>query len=380
MEIRARYFIVGLFVLAVIAASVGFVYWLYNAGGLGHRAVYQVRFTGSVSGLSPGSEVTFNGVKVGEVTAVDISVDAPADVIVTIGVDANTPVRADTVVGMAFQGLTGTPAVSLTGGSPSAPSPSGAPPLLVADSAALKDLTQSARDALNQLSAILTENAEPLGDAIANIDTFSEALARNTDNLDAIVEGLVRLTGGGAARGENITYDLTAPVAFPADLQIPPRQLTVPSPSAVVVLNTQRIVVEQPDGALIPVFPEVRWADSVPLLVQARVIQGLENAGFTQVGTDFSAVSGDLKLVIDVRAFQLRTDPSPMAEVAFMAKVVDGVGRVVDARLFAASAAAAADDDPAVAAAALDRAFLTAATETIVWAIETMTAAAATDP
>ncbi len=50
MEIRARYFLIGLFVLAVIAAGVGFVYWLYNTGGLVKRADYLVSINGSVIG------------------------------------------------------------------------------------------------------------------------------------------------------------------------------------------------------------------------------------------------------------------------------------------------------------------------------------------
>jgi len=376
MEIRARYFLIGLFVLAVIAGAVGFVYWLYAIGGLTERTAYQVRFTGSVSGLSPGSEVTFNGVQVGEVVGVEISPDDPADVIVVVAIDARIPVRSDTKVGMAFQGLTGTPTVALTGGSPSAPPPTGDPPLLVADSAALKDLTESARDTLAQLSDILTDNAEPLTNAIANIDTFSDALARNAENLDVIVEGLVRLTGGGASRGDTIAYDLTAPTGFPASVERPSMQLTVPSPTAVVVLDTQRILIEHDDGALVPAFEDVRWADSVPLLVQARVIEGLENAGFTAVGTDFSAVSGDDQLAIDLRAFQVRAGPAPTAYVAFMAKVVDSFGQVIDARLFTASEPAAAVDDPALAAAALDRAFGRAASELVVWALATMSAGA----
>ena len=31
MEIRARYFVIGLFVLAVVGAAVGFIYWLYRS-------------------------------------------------------------------------------------------------------------------------------------------------------------------------------------------------------------------------------------------------------------------------------------------------------------------------------------------------------------
>ena len=35
METRAPYVLIGLFVLAAIAAVFGFVYWLHNTGGLG---------------------------------------------------------------------------------------------------------------------------------------------------------------------------------------------------------------------------------------------------------------------------------------------------------------------------------------------------------
>ena len=51
MEIRARYVQMGAFTLAVLVAGFAFVYWLNNAGSLRDRAVYRVRFEGSVSGL-----------------------------------------------------------------------------------------------------------------------------------------------------------------------------------------------------------------------------------------------------------------------------------------------------------------------------------------
>ena len=71
METRARYALIGLFMLAVILASFGFVYWLENKGGFAERKTYQVRFQGSVSGLLIGSAVLFNGIRVGEVTNSD---------------------------------------------------------------------------------------------------------------------------------------------------------------------------------------------------------------------------------------------------------------------------------------------------------------------
>ena len=38
MEIRARYMLIGAFVLAFAVGMFGFVYWIKNTGGLGQRA------------------------------------------------------------------------------------------------------------------------------------------------------------------------------------------------------------------------------------------------------------------------------------------------------------------------------------------------------
>ena len=67
MEFNARYAITGVFAIAVIAAVLGFVYWLRDEGGFGAQTQYLVRFTVPVSGLATGSGVLFNGIKVGEV-------------------------------------------------------------------------------------------------------------------------------------------------------------------------------------------------------------------------------------------------------------------------------------------------------------------------
>ena len=65
METRARYALIGLFTVAVVLAGFAFVYWIENAGGLGQRTAYRVRFDGTVSGLLVGSNVLFNGIRVG---------------------------------------------------------------------------------------------------------------------------------------------------------------------------------------------------------------------------------------------------------------------------------------------------------------------------
>src|SRR3954469_357889 len=120
METRAPFAVIGGFVLAGIVAIFGFVYWLNNTGGLGPRTSYHVQFEGSVSGLLVGAAVLFNGIRVGEVTNLGLAPDNPRRVNATISVTATTPVRADTRIGLEFQGLTGVPVIALEGGSSAA--------------------------------------------------------------------------------------------------------------------------------------------------------------------------------------------------------------------------------------------------------------------
>ncbi len=260
----------------------------------------------------------------------------------------------------------------MSGGSPSSPPPqgvNGGPPLLVADAASIKDMTTSAREALTKLNDILSENAAPVKDAIANIDTFSAALARNSDKVDTIIAGLEKFVGGGN-KPETVSYELTAPSRFPDIPAIPTSQLSVSAPTTVVALDSQRITIKNADG-LVPAFENFRWADSIPLLVQSRLIQGYENADYTLVGTDASGIASDYQLLINIRRFELdTTTATPTAEVAMMAKIMDLGGQVVDAKLFAASAPVAATDKPEVIAAGLNSAFDKAATDLIVWSLD----------
>lgn len=380
MEIRARYLLIGLFVLAAAAATVGFIYWLSNTGGLGERTAYSVRFDGPVAGLMRGSEVHFNGIKVGEVTGLGLVADSPESVMATIAVDRTVPIRADTRVGLDFRGLTGTATVALTGGSMEAPevaSVDGALPLLVADPAALKDMTQSARDVLASIDAILAENREALRDAIADFSVFSAALARNADRIDGLLAALERFAGGGSET-PTVNFDLSIPdVPAPADYPI--GQLAVVEPTTVVAFDTQRIMIEA-DGGDVAAFPDTRWADSLPLLFQSRFIQSFENAGYLRVANDLAGIAGDYQLLLDLRRFRIATAAEPSAEVAFSAKLVDSGGTVVAARLFEMSRPAESIEEAAAAAAALDAVFGEASTELVVWSLAAMVEAEAAEP
>jgi phospholipid/cholesterol/gamma-HCH transport system substrate-binding protein len=367
MEVRARYIQVGAFTLAAIAAGFVFVYWLNNASGLRDRTLYRIRFETPVAGLLGGSAVLFNGVRVGEVTALQLNTQNPREVTVTIAVEPPTPVRADTHADIDFQGLAGAPVISLKGGNAASPplaASGGEPPMLVADAAAGQSLTQAARDALRRLSGIMADNAEPLQASITNLNTFSAALARNSDKLDGIVAGLERMTGGGR-KAPTVYYDLTAPRAFPPAAKASSVQLVVPEPTALVAIDAQTILI-RPAPVEATAQPGL-WSDSLPKLVQARLIDAFDNAGYLRgVARSAEGFAADHKLLIDIRAFQLTAGPEPSAEVEFSAKIVTAKGVVTGSRVFR-STASAKSADTAGAAAALDAAFGPAARDLVVW-------------
>ena len=198
METRANYALVGLFTLAVIAAAFGFVYWFRSAGSAGDRVPYRLVFSGSVSGLSKGAAVRFNGIRVGEVTAVELVPDDPSRVLATIEVDPKTPVKTDTRARLEFQGLTGVASVQLSGNQGNAtalmnPDGKGAPTIF-ADRSDFQDLMETAQrlagkidGIVNRVDKILADGEAPFNNTLRNIEGVSRALNENSPGISAFI-------------------------------------------------------------------------------------------------------------------------------------------------------------------------------------------------
>jgi phospholipid/cholesterol/gamma-HCH transport system substrate-binding protein len=192
METRANYALIGVFTLMVIAAAFGFVLWFSGAEKPGGRTTYKIIFTGSISGLSEGGVVLFNGVRVGAVTKIDLLPQDPSRVFALIDVDAKVPVRADTKARLEYTGLTGVASVALTGGAldaPPLPATQG-PAVIVADHSEYQDLVETARRVATQASEFFTktnrlidDNAASVTASLKNAEKFSDALAANSDGL-----------------------------------------------------------------------------------------------------------------------------------------------------------------------------------------------------
>jgi len=193
METRANYALIGAFTLAVILAGFGFVFWL--SGGSSRQVAQGVRivFSGSVGGLSRGSSVTFNGIKVGEVTKLSFSPADPERVVARVSVDPATPLKTDSHVSLGYQGLTGASFVQIWGGSAQAKNLLETPEndrVMLAERSTVQDIMEGAQRVLARVDGavatidqVVKDNAKSVETTARNIEAFSNVLAENKDGV-----------------------------------------------------------------------------------------------------------------------------------------------------------------------------------------------------
>ena len=221
METRANYVLIGAFTLAAVVGAFLFIMWIAGYGAPGGHRNYQVVFKGSVSGLSNGANVLFNGLRVGEVTHLTFSRSDPHQVVADIDVNSDAPIDRNTKARLETQGLTGAAAVALLGSpnpGPELVGENGRPPIIYAEQTMqLQDILDNvgaisvrATSVLDDADKILTDNSEPVRSAIANVDQFSKALADNASGVDAALKSVGEIgkqIGPLAARLQTLSDD-----------------------------------------------------------------------------------------------------------------------------------------------------------------------------
>jgi phospholipid/cholesterol/gamma-HCH transport system substrate-binding protein len=193
METRANYVIVGLFTMLVLAAAFTFIYWVARFDENSGLVPLNIKIEGSVTGLGEGSDVLFNGIKIGKVNKVVFDKDDPRVVYAITSVKGETPIRADTTAAIGSQGLTGVSYISLRGGSPTASlllGGDGVPEIEAAPSA-VGDILETVRAVAGRADTMMTslddfmkEVRGPATQSVKNIETFSASLAKNAEGVD----------------------------------------------------------------------------------------------------------------------------------------------------------------------------------------------------
>jgi phospholipid/cholesterol/gamma-HCH transport system substrate-binding protein len=203
METKANYTIVGFFTVLVIAAAFGFVYWMAEYGRSGPMAELIVRIPGSANGLSVGSPVRFNGIQVGSVQTLSIDADDPQYSLAFTEVRSDAPIYPSTKAALEIQGLTGAAYIELSGGRKEDKNilqqalESGKRAVIVADQSSVTNLLATAdkildraNDAVGDVQGFVRDARGPLTKTLQNAETFSDALAKNSGNIDSFLQSV----------------------------------------------------------------------------------------------------------------------------------------------------------------------------------------------
>ena len=192
METKANYLMIGGFVLGVLVLAFIFVFWMSNFAGGGKR--YTIVFESSVAGLTTGSSVGFNGIKVGEVQSFALDPQDARKVQVLISVRDDTPIRQNSHATIQSMGLTGGSGIQITPGTPdseilvaTAEDPI---PVIQADPGSGQGVFEAGSAALNnanvfisKLNALLDQNEKAISTTMTNVEQFTTMLAEKKEDI-----------------------------------------------------------------------------------------------------------------------------------------------------------------------------------------------------
>jgi phospholipid/cholesterol/gamma-HCH transport system substrate-binding protein len=211
METRSNYILVGAVTLAMLVGLLIFTVWI---AGLSNKETkcYDIYFTEAVGGLNKGSNVTFSGVPVGQISKISLLPERPEFIWVRIQVERDTPVLQGTTASIHGVGFTGVSEIQLAGAARGAQpisqaGPQGCP-VIPSSTSGLGALLNSAPeliDRIQRLTERLTEllsdkNQNSISDILENLDRTSRVLADRAPELgQAITEARVAVRNAGAA-------------------------------------------------------------------------------------------------------------------------------------------------------------------------------------
>lgn len=200
MEAKTNYTIVGIIVLLLTAGVLLAILWLSAGFNSKSYSYYTVYLREAASGLNGDSPVKFNGVQVGNVSAIKLNKNDPRQVEITLSIEEGTPITTSTSATLISQGITGVTYVGLSAASddltplekmPGEPYPviPAKPSLFNQLDAVLKEASDSINSASKEVKRIFTEeNAKYVRLTLSNMERFSEVMANNSSSIDSALK------------------------------------------------------------------------------------------------------------------------------------------------------------------------------------------------
>ena len=150
--------------------------------------------------------------------------------------------------------------------------------------------------------------------------------------------------------------------------------LSIARPDALAGLDTQRIAIVRPPATL-DYYADTAWADRVPDLVQASLVQAFQNSGrIDAVASDSDGARADYILSTDLLDFEARYDQPdgiPVAVVRIGVKLIGVLKRNIAGSFEAVEEVPASQNSVEAAVAALDEALGRALAKIVAWALDT---------
>lgn len=188
METRAHYVAVGAFVLALVFLAFTAVLWLAGTQFAVSYDHYDIFFKGPVTGLSKGAAVDYNGIRVGQVSDIEIDPNNVEQIRVTAEIKSDVVIKEDAAANVETNILSGVSYILITRGTQEAKQ-------LTAHEGQRYPVIRARRSTLASISARGPQLLEKLDDILDDVEDLlndhnREVFAETLDHLEKVTGAL----------------------------------------------------------------------------------------------------------------------------------------------------------------------------------------------
>ncbi|STY29794.1 Mammalian cell entry related domain protein [Legionella wadsworthii] len=204
MESKTNYTIVGVVVLILLVGLVATMLWLSVGFNQKKYNTYTIYMHEAASGLTQDAPVKYNGVQVGYVKEIKLNQSDPRQVEILLDIEEGTPITTSTYATLNSQGITGVTYIGLSASTsdltpilkmPDEPYPviPAKPSVFNQLDSILKKVSEDVGVVSDEAKRIFNEeNAKHIRHILANMDVFTQDLAKNGKNIDVFMDNLAK--------------------------------------------------------------------------------------------------------------------------------------------------------------------------------------------